>query len=203
VAGSVDGSVFVVRGNECLTARSEARSRQPARPRRPREPAGRRPTGVAPDQPALQHLSPTSPPQLRVMDVRRPAGQTIAQQAAAELACVGQLAAAHPAARPLTQPGAHPPARHSTETMPEASNPHPVYATGALHAKENTEPTTAEWTGGHPAVELRARHVAAQTSTGHPQAGAGAVQHAVEQVDPDAWSWRRTGAEWSAGATAV
>jgi hypothetical protein len=125
-------------------------------------------TGVAPDQPALDHLNPVSPQQRpRVMDVRRTAGQTIAQQAAAELAAAGQRAAAHPTHAP-TQPSAHAPARHSSETMPEASNPQSSRAAGDLQAKANTEPAIAEWTTGRPAVEPQARHIAAETSASRP-----------------------------------
>jgi hypothetical protein len=125
-------------------------------------------TGVAPDQPALHHLSPVAPQRPRVMDVRRTAGQTIAQQAAAELAAAGQRAAAHPTTHSPAEVLAHPHARHSSETMPEASKPQSSRAAGDLQEKANTEPAIAEWTTGRPAVELQARHIAAKTSAGHP-----------------------------------
>jgi hypothetical protein len=114
-------------------------------------------TGVAPDQSALHPLGPALAARLQVMDVRRPDSRTIAQRAAAELAAAGQRAAAHP----VTQPTEHPLARHSTETMPEASIPQPELA------------------AGEPPVELRARHGAAETSAGCRAAEASTTQHAA------------------------
>ena len=138
-------------------------------------------TGVAPDQPALHRLHPVSPPRLRVMVVRRSVGQTIAQQAAAELAAAGQRAAAHTTTHPLTPPPAQPPARHSTETMPKASNTQPTVGAPDQRADAD-EPAFAEWSAVHRAVDQHPRHVAAATSAGHATADASSVEHAAGQV---------------------
>ncbi|TCO26663.1 hypothetical protein EV652_107556 [Kribbella steppae] len=138
-------------------------------------------TGVAPDQPALHRLNPVSPARLRVMDVRRSVGQTIAQQAAAELAAAGQRAAAHTTTHPLTPPPAQPPARHSTETMPKASDTQPTVGARDLWADAD-EPAFAEWSTVHQAVDQHPRHVAAGSSAGRPATDASSVERAAGQV---------------------
>jgi hypothetical protein len=136
-------------------------------------------TGVTPDQSALLHLGPALASRLRVMDVRRPDSQTIAQRAAAELAAVGQRAAAHP----VTPPTEHPLARHSTESMPAANNPEPALAPGELP------------------VDLRAWHVAAETSAGARVVGASTVQRAARHATTTTERAERV--DWVAEAGAV